>query len=230
LEITSLGSNVPALINLGIKVVEVSGIKKQVIKHITGKKILVSGMTGAGKTTLTNYIQYGIFSDESKPARTIDPEESPTFSITVGSRGMLDLNVKTVIEIPGQYYPEEHARAAYKHNPQSLLLFVDSTRVDDAYQWVETFCSSFEREWLGGVNETIQSIVVVINKRDKVDADFVDFWQPKFKKLVVEKLNCARGRLDDNYINAMPCVLISNPEQTKYVDAIVTKVALDLKK
>jgi GTPase SAR1 family protein len=156
----SSGSNVPALINLGVKIVEISGIKKQVVRWFTGKTILVAGMAGAGKTTFINYFQYGIFSDGGRHKKTVFVEESPTFSVSTGNKGALELNVKTAVEIPGQYSSEQHAMHVYNHKPNCLLVFLDSAKIVESYQWLETFCNTFEDQWLGTRNNTIQSITL----------------------------------------------------------------------
>jgi GTPase SAR1 family protein len=226
----SVGSNIPALVNLGIKVVELTGIKKQIVRWIKGRTILVVGMAGSGKTTFINYIQHGIFDDESRHQKTIYEEESPTFAIATGSKGSLELNVKTIVEIPGQYSAEQHAMAVSEYNPQALLIFTDLTKIDDSYEWLNFFCNTLEDQWRGKTNNKIQSIIIVLNKKDKVSLDIMDVWNAKFREMASEKLKFSRGKLSSDRIKEIPCILINNPEQTRDVDSLITKIALDLQK
>jgi GTPase SAR1 family protein len=223
------GSSSIALVNLGIKVYEITGIKKQVVRFFTGKTIVIAGLAGAGKTTFLNYLKYGIFDDESRHIKTIRVEGTPTFAIQTGRNGSLEVDITTAIEVPGQYPPEEHAVRTREYVPHALLIFADAGKLEESYEWIEEFCNAFEDQWRGKRNNKIQSIIVVLNKQEKLPPDTIDTALTKLRNLVSEKLQFARGELFAE-IKSLPCTMVSNPDNSKYIDSLITKLALDLQR
>jgi energy-coupling factor transporter ATP-binding protein EcfA2 len=221
-------SSIPSYIDLGIEIVKLSGLQRQALR-LTGKTVFVTGPAGSGKTTFLNYFQHGFFDEETKHTRTIDVSSTKTFSIRIGERSSLNLNVKKAIEIPGQLYPLQHARLAREYKPKCILLVADLCRKDDSIEWLKQFCSSFEKEWLGKKNNDLQSLNIILNKSDKMNMDQVQYQAYERDVCsVIETLGFSIGTLPNSKIEVFQCCLVNNTAGTRLVDRVIRKIALDL--
>ena len=222
-------SSISTCLDLGIEIVKLTGLQRQALL-LTGKTVFVTGLGGSGKTTLINYLQHGFLDEEAKHIRTLDVSSTKTFSINIGERSSLQLNVKRVIEIPGQLYPEQHAKLAKKYNPKCILLLADLCRKDISIKWIKDFCQCFEHEWRGIRDNDLQSLSIVLNKADKIEMDQGQYESYEKEVLsVIETLGFSLGTLPKSKVQVYPCSLVSNSAGSKLVDRVIRKMALDLK-
>lgn len=222
-------STISSCLDLGIEFVKLSGLQKQVLR-LTGKTVFVTGLGGSGKTTFINYFQHGFFDDEAKYSKTLEATSTKTFSINIGNRSSLQLQVKRVIEMPGQLYPEQHAQLAKEYNPKCIVVLADLCRPDISLEWIKAFFQSFEHEWRGIRKNDLQSLSVVLNKADKMNMDEVQFNSYEQRvHAIIETLSFSLGAISKTNVQAFPCSLVSNSSGTKLVDRIIRKIALDLK-
>lgn len=140
----------------------------------------------------------------------------------------MELAVRSVIDVPGQVGPLEHAKLVFERRPHAIVIFADLTRPlkgepeRAAAAWMQEFCRTLEAHWR--VNRKrknrIKSIVLVLNKRDKVDEKKVAAWKQALRKIIEAELREARGQMLAE-IAIMPCVMVANPEGTKAVDSLI---------
>ncbi len=203
---------------------------------IKGREIMVVGQKGAGKTTFIDYLRFGLFEDEKAHQTTKESVEHKTrFNIKMGRDQSLELSVKRVVDLAGQIGPLEHARLVFERRPHAVLIFTDLTRPLNgeseraAATWVREFCEHLENKWRANRkrNNRIQCIILVMNKRDKVDVKRVNSRQAAFRKILAAELHEARGRMIDE-IAIIPCALVTNPDGTKAVDALIAHLAKTL--
>ena len=221
-------STVSSCFDLGIEIVKLSGLQKQALR-LKGKTVFVTGLGGSGKTTFINYLQHGFFDEESRHIVTQEASSTKPFSISIGDRSSLQLDVKRAIEIPGQLYPRQHAQLAKKYNPKCILLLADLCRSDLSIKWIEEFCRSLEHEWLGNRDNELKSLNIVLNKADKMEMDEGQYASYEADILsIVQILGFSLGALPKVKIQVYPCSLVSNSNGTTLVDRVIRKMALDL--
>lgn len=202
---------------------------------IKGKKLLIVGPSEVGKTTFIDYLQYGIFSDEQPRARTLEKTSRTRFNVKLGKEGALQLSVKGSVDIPGQYGPLWHADHTFHTKPHALIIMLSLTAPlegqDDKADavWLTHFCKRLEAQWRakGKRGNRTKTIIVVMNKVDKVDTQVVNAYRKRLQEIVDAELHQARGKMLEP-ITVLPCSVVTNPNGTKAVDAVITQVALAL--
>lgn len=198
-----------------------------------GRKILVVGQSRAGKTTFLDYFQFGLFADEKDTEKTYDVSSSASFSVAMGKGDALKLMVKSVTDVPGQVGAAAHADLAYEHNPHAILVFTDLTtpltgeedRASGA--WLTEFCARLETRWRAGKKKNrLKCMIVVLNKKDKAKGEMIAKCNKQFQK-TLGTLHDAKGAMT-NRIEIVPCVLVTNPEDQKLVDGLISHLAKHL--
>jgi hypothetical protein len=222
------------LIKVGVAIIQrvaPSGIA--LIKSwVKGKEVLIIGQARAGKTTFRDYLQYGLFEDEKETSKTVDIMPSARFNVKMGRDATLELSVKRALDVPGQIGPIEHANLVIKHRPHAVIIMTDLTRPlqgeshHSSATWLLEFCKHLESRWRvkRGRGNRIRSIIIVLNKSDKVDIKKVENRRKLFRKITDAELRDARGQMLDE-IAIMSCTLVTNPEGTKLADSIITHLA-----
>lgn len=197
-----------------------------------GKEILIVGQKRAGKTTFIDYLQYGLFEDEKDTELTKLITPSARFNVKLGRDAALELTVKSVIDVPGQIGPVEHAQQAFQRRPHAVVIFTDLTQPLRGKSelasaiWVQSFCRRLEELWRASKkrNNRVRSIILVMNKWDKVDEKKVASCKQAFRKIVNAELRGARGQMLSD-IAIVPCTLVNNPEGSKAVDSLIAHLA-----
>jgi len=226
----------PAVLKLTLERVVPSGIAL-ITSWIKGKEIMVVGQARAGKTTFVQYLQYGIFDDEKETEKTKRTKYTPRFNVKMGRDGALELVVESAVDLQGQIGPIEHANMVFDHKPDAVIIFTDLTtplrgepdRASAA--WIEEFCEQLESRWRAKKHRSnpLKSLIVVMNKCDKVDGKLIERRRREFKKILKANLNHALGRMED-LIEIIPCSVVTNPDGTKKVDSLITQLAIALAK
>jgi GTPase SAR1 family protein len=202
-----------------------------------GKEILVIGQARAGKTTFRDYLQYGLFEDAKDTAETPDIEPTDRFDVGIGRDAALKLIVSTAVDCPGQVGAVEHANLAFERNPHALIIVLDLTtpllgEPDRASaSWLTRFCKRYEAMWR--VNRKrrnrIKSIIVVMNKVDRMDQATVENHKQEYRRIVDTELRDARGTMIAE-IAVLPCSVVTNPQEKKLVDGVIAHLAKGLAK
>lgn len=201
---------------------------------LQSKVILVVGQSRAGKTTFIDYLHYGLFEDEKETERTKREIGTARFDVKMGRDAALEVSVKKVIDIAGQIGPTAHADLVLKYRPHVIIILTDLTTPVDIQgesdrtsgAWLLEFCNHLEAAWRvkGGKGNRTKSMIVIMNKRDKVNAQELIDRRIQFRKILDTELREARGRTL-NEIAIMPCTLVSNPNGTKEVDSVIAHFA-----
>lgn len=223
------------LVDVGIAIIERAGPSALTFLKslLRGKRVLILGQARAGKSTFRDYLEHGIFEDERETDKTPEVKPGPRFTIKVGRNAALELSFKTVVDTPGQVGPVEHANLAYQHRPHALLIFTDLTSPlhgepeRASATWLSEFCRRLESKWR--VNEQkrtnrIKSVILIMNKSDKVGKDIVDLHKKEFRTIFTTELRDARGKMIDE-VEIRPCTLVTNPQGTRAVDSIIVHLA-----
>ncbi len=196
-----------------------------------GKEFLIVGQARAGKTTFREYFQYGLFEDIKDTPETADIESSERFDVGIGRNSALQLIISSAVDIPGQVGAVAHANLVFDRNPHALIIVLDLTtplqgKPDRASAaWLTRFCKRLEVKWRVNRKRSnrLKSIILVMNKADKVQSQTIDARKQVYLKIIEAELQDARGRVED--IPIMPCCIVSNPEGTKMVDAVISQLA-----
>ncbi len=237
-EPTSTGAAVTAaVVKVGIATVQQTAPRfwTYLKAQLKGKRILIVGQPRAGKTTLVDYLQYQTFEDEKETDKTHDPKRTGYFELQIGHQQRLKLIIKNVVDLPGQTGPVDHANLAFKHSPDGILILMDLTSPKTGERacgkWLTDFCERLEEKWRasGKSNRRLKSMIIVLNKRDKSDDKRVDKQKKALRKIVDEHFRQGRGAMLAT-VKVMPCILVTNPDGTKFVDSIISTIARELVK
>jgi len=196
-----------------------------------GKTIMVVGPTQAGKTTFITYLQYGILQEEQQIDRTFKPKASPRFDLRLGPNRNLEVQVKTVIDLPGQS-TEQHLQV-FGHRPQALVVILDmsaplaaSNDIRSTATWLEDFFSKLDQSWQGQKRRRnrLRSVIVALNKMDLVDKQRVDEHEKRYRAIVKDQFRAARSpALGD--VHFRRTIMVENPNGSKSIDAILVDMA-----
>ncbi|MEP7342711.1 MAG: GTPase domain-containing protein [Acidobacteriota bacterium] len=197
-----------------------------------GKEILVVGQARAGKTTFIDYLQFGLFEDEKETSKTVDVTPSARFNVKMGRDAALELTITSVIDVPGQTGPVDHAKRVIEKRPHAILIFIDLTRPlkskgeHASADWLADFCRTLESRWRASKNKKnrLRSVILVLNKTDKVGVKKIAACKGEFRKILDNELRDARGQMLDE-IAIMPCSLVTNSGGAKSVDSVIAHLA-----
>ena len=205
---------------------------KYIKSLLTGKTIIIVGQERAGKTTFLDYFQYGFFEDEKDTEKTWDIAPTARFDVKLGRNEILEISVKTVIDVPGQIGANFQAKEIYRQKPHAILVFMDINRpLKDSSEWLTEFCRRLETYWRTNkrAGNRVKSIVLVLNKTDKTDAKTIESRKKAFKKILDAELKEARGGMTGE-ISVVPTVMVNNAEGTKSADGLIAHLAKGLVK
>jgi GTPase SAR1 family protein len=222
-----------AVVKLVIERAGPAGLKL-VSSWIHGKSIAVVGPPRAGKSTFLSYLQYGIFLPEEETDRTYTPTESPRFNLHLGPNRNLSVQIKTAIDMPGPNL--DVADYVYHARPHALLIVLDLTAsLDDPNDlrasaiWLNDFLARFDQLWRGAKpkRNRLRTIIVAMNKIDKVDQATRDAFEARYREIVDRRLIAAKGS-KVSAVHFKPSVMVENPEGTRWVDTILVDMAKSL--
>jgi len=201
----------------------------------TGKTLVVVGPPRAGKTTFVRYVQYGIFQHADKTPKTYDPTSSPRFNLRLGKDNNLEVLIKTAVDLPGHAAARTLADDVFKQRPHAIVIVLglDNPLEGDegTAAWLREFCKQFDYRWLQAQDRRnrLRSIIIVMNKLDLVDAPQLEAHENRYREVMGDEWRSARGpQTDDPTFRR--CVMVENPDGTKWVDAVLVDMATSLKR
>jgi GTPase SAR1 family protein len=225
---SGIESLAPTIVKLGGAIISKAPTGLKYVKSLfVGKTVVIVGQERSGKTTFLEYFQFGFFEDEKDSDKTYDISPSVRFDVKLGRNETLELSIKTVVDIPGQLGANFQAKEIFERKPHAFLIFLDLTRPQkDLSIWLSEFCKRLETYWR--VNKSkrnrVKSIILVLNKTDKVDNKTVTARKNALRKIIDLELRDARGKMTSE-IAVIPTVMVNNPNGTKSADSLITHLA-----
>jgi hypothetical protein len=204
---------------------------------VTGNEILILGPARAGKSSFSEYLQYGLLEPEQETATTILPHKSASFRLKVGKGSSFEMKVKRAVDVAGEIGPIEHARLVEDRKPHAVVVVLDldapiGGRARNATSpWVTKFCRHLKQRLAETpkMKKRLRSIVFIANKRDKVDETTATQRMAIYKEIIRKHLGEAFGPLSESGF-VLPCILVRNPRGTELADAVVSRIARSLLK
>lgn len=225
---TGLEPYMGTMAKVGVAVISKAPTGLQIIKSWwKGKTILIIGQERAGKTTFLDYFQHGIWGEERDTIRTIRDLPTARFNVKLGHNETLEFCVTTAIDTAGQSPQFQQAEKIIEKNPNALLIFMDLSKPHkSSVEWLEELCRRIENQWRANKRKRnkIQSIILVMNKKDKVDTKMIETRKKAFKKILDSELKDARGKMIDDIV-IVSTVMVTNPNETKSVDSLIADLA-----
>ena len=195
-----------------------------------GKTILIVGQLRAGKTTFLEYFQHGFWGDIKETERTLESVPTARFTVKLGRNESLELYVSTVIDTSGQSPTYQLAEKTFEKNPHAILIFMDLTQsLSKSEEWLYGFCRKLEDYWRANKTKAnrIRTIILALNKIDKVDEEVIKTRRKVFQKILDAELRDTRGIKLKN-IRIMPSVMVTNSKQTAFADDLIKHLAISL--
>jgi hypothetical protein len=205
---------------------------------VTGSEVLILGPARAGKSSFSEYIQYGLLEPEQETATTILPHQTASFRLAIGKNSSLEMKVKRAVDVAGEIGPIEHARLAEERRPQAIVVVLDASAPlkgkakNATAPWLTEFCKHLKQRVSENrkMKKRLRSLVFVANKCDKLANGSVEQRLAVYKQVIrAHMADEAFGPLRESEF-VLPCILVRNPRGTELADAVVSRIARSLSK
>ncbi len=199
--------------------------------YATGKELLILGPSGAGKTTFAEYLRLGILEPEGKQEMTYAITKSPTFSVAVGPEGTLILKVRRAVDPPGQVGPLQHATLVGRRKPHAVIVMLDASKtVSATISWLRLFCDRLDTvlRKKPSAQRRLSEIVVVLNKRDKINKKRSDKVKRDVQKVLSRYLSVVLGTTRACSIPVSECISVRTKPRRVSIDDVITDLAARL--
>ena len=153
-----------------------------------------------------------------------------TFQAQTTQKSDLELNVRSVEDVPGHLPPENQANLARIHRPQVLVLMIDLTD-RNCRTWVRDFFKAYRGELSTKARwprHGLSCLAILMNKYDKVTEATKSMRERHFRKLLPARL----GDVLENDLIAstpiLPCICVANTHgthSTQYIDQAILAIA-----
>ncbi len=212
------------------------GVSQWIRTALFGKTMLVVGPKKAGKTSLVNYLCNGELGDKDiDPGRTEDITP-PVKTVLRINKQSLELRIKGLRDLPGQWDPDLQAKKAVSVKPHALVVVLDVNAVlevnssSELGTWLDQFLSEYSAKLSLAKNsaavQRLQEILFVLNKYDELALGQKLGELPSIKKevkAIVSKHMTAVFGSGSNALPILECILIHNPEDES-LQAVVPKL------
>ncbi|MCL5281503.1 MAG: hypothetical protein M1376_16520 [Planctomycetes bacterium] len=194
---------------------------------ICGKEILILGPGNAGKTKFAQYLQRAALDPEGKREMTYAVTRSPAFVVGLGGENGLVLRVRRAVDTPGQVGPLQHAILIARRKPHAVIVILDCSSDPLAtLRWFCLFCNALDSvlRKVAPVAHRLQEMVVLLNKRDKIeDKEFAKLHQA-VRKVLARFLTVAWGEERVNSISVQECILARTGRGTALIDGAIAQL------
>lgn len=200
-----------------------------VATYLRGIKMLILGPGGAGKTSISDYLDLGELNAIQPHTKTLDIRKSKTFKILVGRNNSLNLRIRRTIDVPGQTGPVAHADLVNEFRPHVLLVVLDSSTSASALSsWLDPFCERLEHHYRADKRllRKNRGIFVALNKRDLVarQKDY-DARKRRVTERLLQGLGQVLGKQTANAIPVMPTIAVHNQNDSALLDELIKRIA-----
>jgi len=202
---------------------------------ITGNELLILGPARAGKSSFSEYLQYGILEPEQETATTITAHKSASFRLKIGKSSSLEMKVKRAVDVAGEIGAQEHARLAEERAPDAIVVLLDLSapltgKAKSATgPWLTSFCSHLKQRLSENpkVRKKLKTLIFVANKYDKTQQAQGDKLIAAYRKIIKKYFQDAFGPLAES-VFILPCVLVQNSKGATMADAVISRLAKSL--
>jgi GTPase SAR1 family protein len=205
---------------------------------VKGKKVIVVGPPGAGKSTFMDYLRYEVFDPEQSPEVTIRPRTAKNFKFALGRRDSLVASIKCALDMPGQPDPRWVAEEVFRERPHALIVILDSTAPTDDKDdqrstaiWLRRFSKAAEqmaREMRGKRNR-LRTVVVALNKADKASEQELQTKEARCKEVLEDWRAGGVGAAPPRVLRCISVSVPGRTDGTNWINAVLSDVAIGLK-
>jgi GTPase SAR1 family protein len=194
-----------------------------------GFDILILGQERSGKSTLYNFLRLRLLGQDGVDTDpTVVDVNSGVFSFEWQTdAGPLSLAFRNVGDRSGQIGPHRHAEMLVNKKPHLVIIVLDisspevADQLNASYiQWFRYFCTYINNLLINKerkarkVNSKLRSILVILNKIDKLDpgtaTNKIDNAKENIRNIMNQHLS-GRFGYRVNYFPILPCVMVENP-------------------
>lgn len=197
--------------------------------YVRGIELLIVGPGGAGKTSISDYLELGIMESLSPHEKTLEVRKSRAFQISLGRDEALKLRMRRMVDVPGQTGPVEHANLVRERRPHVILIVLDGSRsANESKQWLDQFLERLDYVFRqdNRLQKKIRGIFVAINKRDAIrrKADF-ETRKDELQICLVSGLGDVIGKQAAKAILVMPTIAVQTSEGSILLDTMIQRIA-----
>lgn len=204
------------------------------ITYTKGIELLILGPGGAGKTSIADYLEFGVLEEAQPHEKTQEIQKSRSFQIFSGRDAAIKLRVRRAVDVPGQTGPVEHANLVRERTPHVVLIVLDSTDTQAKLkEWISQFCERFEHHFEedGKIEKSLKGVFVAMNKRDLVTKSQIFEGRLKeVKRLFFSGLSDALGKTAARSIPTLPVTAVKSSYETTLIDALIRRIAKQVSK
>lgn len=203
-----------------------------------GKKVIVVGPPGAGKSTFMDYLHYGVFDPAQSPEVTVRPRTAKNFKFTLGRKKSLVASIKRALDMPGQPDPRWVAEEVFRERPHALIVVLDATApTDDEADprstaiWLRKFSRAAEqmaRETRGKRNR-LRTVVVALNKIDRVSEPELQTREARCQEVLDDWRAGGPGAAPPRILRCISVCVPGRTDGTSWIDAVLSDVAIGLR-
>jgi len=189
---------------------------KRLVARVTGKRILILGPKGAGKSSFAHYLVNHRLRPPELPYK---PTKSLTrqgrFPVPIGDSETLELRVKEAMEVPGSWDANLQAWIMSDSVPDILVIVLDLTTSDASRRhWLEQLTEKLAVSFSEHpkIAEKIETTLILLNKRDCFETSSADLEQQAgvIREKIEANLESTPYNLDR--IMILSTVLVDHPE------------------
>jgi GTP-binding protein EngB required for normal cell division len=195
---------------------------------LRGKEILIVGPGNAGKSKFAQYLRFAALDPEGVREMTYALTKSPTFVLGVGGEEGFELKVRRTVDTCGQVGPLQHALLVARRQPHAVIIILDcGADPRSMLRWLCLFCDALDSilRKLPSARRRLQEIVVILNKRDKIDdGEFAKLHQA-VRKALERFLTVVWGAHRIRAIPIVECISVWTERGTALIDGVIAQLA-----
>ncbi|OHB61819.1 MAG: hypothetical protein A2Y76_07270 [Planctomycetes bacterium RBG_13_60_9] len=207
--------------------VPVKGLSR-LATYIRGKEILILGPGSVGKSKFAQYLRLATLDPEGKREMTYAVTRSPAFVVDLGRQEGRVLRIRRTVDTPGQVGPLQHALLVARRKPHAVIVVLDcSGDPRSMLRWFCLFCNALDSvlRKVFPVARRLQEMVVILNKRDKVDDKEFAKLQQAVRKVLERYLLVVWGEERVASIPIVECISVRTARGTALIDGVIAQLA-----